>query len=240
MVKISIHAPRTGSDRLWRKHVDTLMISIHAPRTGSDFPAPHQSILPLYFNPRSPHGERPCWISAASSSLIFQSTLPARGATEARQPQTNHCTISIHAPRTGSDGGLDCFHLLLGISIHAPRTGSDTDEIRYSFWLEISIHAPRTGSDDDRIPVHQAAGDFNPRSPHGERRIVMPQGRTRGDFNPRSPHGERRLDRQGGGDSTPHFNPRSPHGERHGTGRNAARRRGFQSTLPARGATRTG
>ena len=59
-----------------------------------------------------------------------------------------------------------------------------------------------------------------------------------GDFNPRSPHGERPPTT-----TTPcagrYFNPRSPHGERPGTRcwRMPTWRR-FQSTLPARGATR--
>ena len=78
--------------------------------------------------------------------------------------------------------------------------------------------------------------NFNPRSPHGERRwqqrrlgrlrrfqsTLPARGATRcfarpprnpSDFNPRSPHGERpgvRRKRHGDGD----FNPRSPHGER--------------------------
>ena len=34
------------------------------------------------FNPRSPHGERPICISFPICSAVFQSTLPARGATE--------------------------------------------------------------------------------------------------------------------------------------------------------------
>ena len=57
--------------------------------------------------------------------LVFQSTLPARGATSRRQGNPQWETISIHAPRTGSDRHGDA------------------------------------GVPDD--------GDFNPRSPHGER-----------------------------------------------------------------------
>ena len=60
--------------------VDTL-ISIHAPRTGSDGISPH----------------------CISSESIFQSTLPARGATSDEQYATTSYVISIHAPRTGSD-----------------------------------------------------------------------------------------------------------------------------------------
>ena len=102
---ISIHAPRAGSDRptFRRASINCVfqstlpvrgatigqvatpaaahIISIHAPRAGSD---PFNTyLLPLivYFNPRSPCGER----------------------------QTSHAPleedreISIHAPRAGSD-----------------------------------------------------------------------------------------------------------------------------------------
>ena len=56
----------------------------------------------------------------------------------------------------------------------------------------ISIHAPRTGSDGLPRAGDERGGDFNPRSPHGERprRHGTPR-LTRADFNPRSPHGER-------------------------------------------------
>ena len=59
---ISIHAPRTGSDRDWKRGAENPeRISIHAPRTGSDD------------------------ISAIAKDKYnqFQSTLPARGATDA-------------------------------------------------------------------------------------------------------------------------------------------------------------
>ena len=36
--------------------------------------------------------------------------------------------ISIHAPRTGSDGNADEMTAASRISIHAPRTGSDRHE----------------------------------------------------------------------------------------------------------------
>ena len=56
--------------------------------------------------------------------------------------------ISIHAPRTGSDGITPEGHFLrYGISIHAPRTGSDTYGVYGHIVTSISIHAPRTGSD---------------------------------------------------------------------------------------------
>ena len=79
--------------------------------------------------------------------------------------------------------------------------------------------------------------DFNPRSPHGERRFLSKIRQESTDFNPRSPHGERPLPPpesaqcvpisihapRTGSDAFPclaaraysNFNPRSPHGERH-------------------------
>ena len=102
----------------------------------------------------------------------------------------------------------------------------------------ISIHAPRTGSDR---AVFRRAGtreDFNPRSPHGERLGLYQRGIRRVYFNPRSPHGERRY----------HSSFDYPvwiisiHAPRTGSdivfraiGTNVPT---FQSTLPARGATR--
>ena len=79
--------------------------------------------------------------------------------------------ISIHAPRTGSDGGRvrkkDQKNL---ISIHAPRTGSDAARgMGESGGIAISIHAPRTGSDDLYPRRWNDCRHFNPRSPHGER-----------------------------------------------------------------------
>ena len=56
------------------------------------------------------------------------------------------------------------------ISIHAPRTGSDDDAAIILSDTPISIHAPRTGSDFTSTGLLSSAWYFNPRSPHGERR----------------------------------------------------------------------
>ena len=125
-VVISIHAPRTGSDRCrmagWHTQPDFNPRSPHGERRTANISPPascrfqstlpargatrtsppdesrprFQSTLPArgatptaparqrhapYFNPRSPHGERPNWRWCAAGSWRFQSTLPARGAT---------------------------------------------------------------------------------------------------------------------------------------------------------------
>ena len=102
-----------------------MTISIHAPRTGSDGFAPCSKKPRSHFNPRSPHGERlgDEWKDRYHNA--FQSTLPARGATTHHIASATERQISIHAPRTGSDGCVGIDGRQPDISIHAPRTGSD-------------------------------------------------------------------------------------------------------------------
>ena len=78
-------------------------ISIHAPRVGSDRASHCAVIKEIYFNPRSPCGERPGQQRAKNPNTKFQSTLPVWGATRRTETQTGTGNISIHAPRVGSD-----------------------------------------------------------------------------------------------------------------------------------------
>ncbi len=95
---------------------------------------------------------------------------------------------------------------------------------------------PARGATLITIAYKMAEQDFNPRSPHGERPFGFFKHCAHSYFNPRSPHGERlyielptlRSD---------NFNPRSPHGERLKNYDILKMAIGFQSTLPARGAT---
>ena len=69
-IRISIHAPRVGSDgKTAPSSMTGLSISIHAPRVGSDFRAWVYLLRPrLYFNPRSPCGERRQMTSLCAAS----------------------------------------------------------------------------------------------------------------------------------------------------------------------------
>ena len=57
----------------------------------------------VYFYPRSPRGERRTDGQYYAITAEFLSTLPARGATTTAVCFTHFRTISIHAPREGSD-----------------------------------------------------------------------------------------------------------------------------------------
>ena len=106
-----------------------------------------------YFNPRSPDGER------LRGRLLTFPTIQ----------------ISIHAPRMGSDGAGPVICIgLSSISIHAPRMGSDRAQPRRGHDGRISIHAPRMGSDPPSRTPSRVPSHFNPRSPDGERRSLIP------------------------------------------------------------------
>ena len=124
------------------------------------------------FNPRSPCGERPSVVDNVAVTVEFQSTLPVRGATKMARAYNVSDSISIHAPRAGSDAPTRRLHHLR--VYFNPR--SPCGERRHSGLFRpcqapISIHAPRAGSDICGTEASQCSKDFNPRSPCGERRL---------------------------------------------------------------------
>ena len=146
---ISIHAPRTGSDILtFVVHAQKSNISIHAPRTGSDKMA-----------------------NVMTRISLFQSTLPARGATCSPGAGTSggkHFNPrSPHGERRSGkvkDYGAFQFQSTL------PARGATLPVFFQLCVTAISIHAPRTGSDVTYPARFLSLCHFNPRSPHGERR----------------------------------------------------------------------
>ena len=123
--------------------------------------------------------------------------------------------ISIHAPLTGSDASEPNGVGTSNISIHAPLTGSDTigcTLCQHFFIFQSTL--PSQGATCASRICKNISCDFNPRSPHRERRFpVFPyippiisihapltgsdRARSRSfltstHFNPRSPHRERR------------------------------------------------
>ena len=78
---ISIHAPRTGSDDTLSRQNRAISISIHAPRTGSDVPAGCCTTISVKFQSTLPARGATQHYDRTRYHLLFQSTLPARGAT---------------------------------------------------------------------------------------------------------------------------------------------------------------
>jgi len=81
-------------------------VSIHAPREGSDRFIFGVSVVNLVFQSTLPARGATCGFVAILVQLTkFQSTLPARGATSAPSVLLIDADVSIHAPREGSDWG---------------------------------------------------------------------------------------------------------------------------------------
>ena len=105
--------------------------------------------------------------------VVFQSTLPARGATYRVADERYSEEISIHAPRTGSDcagrNGRTEQQDFNPRSPHGERPGPhSTNKNAISFQSTL----PARGATAS-CPSHPAPpAHFNPRSPHGERRGI--------------------------------------------------------------------
>ena len=166
-MKISTHAPRTGSDgtcclsAILLQH-DFNPRSPHGERPG--MMTTNTSCKP-YFNPRSPHGERHSAIGSVSIHAQFQPTLPARGATVHALAQRHRLNISTHAPRTGSD---------------------DISSILISHRVNFNPRSPH-GERPSKSSRAMRPENFNPRSPHGERRFALSKNSTSCAFQPTLP-----------------------------------------------------
>ena len=149
--------------------------------------------------------------------MIFQSTHPARGATRGHP---HHRPVPDHFnPRTprGVRPSYNIASRLLQFYFN-PRTPRGVRLKGDGFSGAeggISIHAPREGCDLCGRPSWLSSADFNPRTPRGVRRGLYIRS-----------------------EAGPDFNPRTPRGVRQRYHRCAAFRWRFQSTHPARGATR--
>ena len=196
-----------------------------------------------------------------SAKKQFQSTHPARGATCDRSVTQGSSGISIHAPREGCDflflilvlsrtyfnprtprGVRRCVTVAVRnistISIHAPREGCDHPASLIPFRsMGFQSTHPARGATYHVVSVHLSAVF---QSTHPARGATCSWPDFPGDlryFNPRTPRGVRRR-------TVIHilahvnFNPRTPRGVRLGMMRPSLMRTLFQSTHPARGATR--
>ena len=149
--------------------------------------------------------------------VLFQSTLPLRGATYNDDWGVWETDISIHAPLTGSD--YSSTSMISGLKLFQSTL-------------------PLRGATVTMSTAPSASDYFNPRSPYGERQPALStlfspyqfqstlplRGAT---FRPASFH----IRRQ-------NFNPRSPYGERLHRPMMPNGDKEFQSTLPLRGATK--
>ena len=216
--KISIHAPRVGSDACrprstWRPCIFQSTL----PVWGATVPFMMASVMPSYFNPRSPCGERRLTDSVwAWHRDRFQSTLPVWGATMWRPwPQTPAGDFNPRSP-CGERHGRPS-HTGRCAPDFNPRSPCGERPCHGGFLRTapgFQSTLPVWGATFYRINPAVCLPYFNPRSPCGERRKKHPRSQGPRDFNPRSPCGERLQ-----------------------LGYELAEMEQFQSTLPVWGAT---
>ena len=165
--------PARGATYRMKRFCLLFAISIHAPRTGSDITV----------------------TIAVEIHEVFQSTLPARGATTPQEVTLTSKTFQSTLPARGATADKRCNQLRKRFQSTLPARGATVSAV-YNFLYEkfqstlpargatipteemtdpdgISIHAPRTGSDAHGGKPASARRDFNPRSPHGERRTQV-------------------------------------------------------------------
>ena len=218
---ISIHAPREGGDGLSDISEVKTLISIHAPREGGDQGprAPGRQGRRISIHAPREGGDDPPSAGQVYYLLIrFQSTPPARGATWG-SPGTKSSPpyFNPRPPRGGRlHQGLSGAWWACNFNPRPPRGGRLGMKNTLKKVTGISIHAPREGGD---CPV---AADLR-----RHRRISIHAPREGGDrSSPRWPPTIR------------YFNPRPPRGGRLADVKEIPRNSRFQSTPPARGATR--
>ena len=191
--RVSIHAPREGSDveRLLLAGQNLVFQSTPPERGATSFTWCIQKYT-CCFNPRPPRGERHNRNNRNNRNGRFQSTPPERGATRRGRNRLIDDDVSIHAPREGSD--IRKFNLLKlffrfnprpprgerrpqGLNYippppfqsTPPERGATITIINPAEMDGVSIHAPREGSDDRPDRRVNITHCFNPRPPRGER-----------------------------------------------------------------------
>ncbi len=211
---ISIPAPRAGSDARTLKNYKTIILfQSPLPCGEATTVLPPFQFRLLYFNPRSPCGERRRMMDyrkfavdisipapRAGSDVapkrpltvdeLFQSPLPVRGATLlATAIFLNMIDFNPRSPcgerPARGNGGV----FISRISIPAPRAGSDVWLRLLSAFQQYFIPAPVRGANTCGRPIHQNLEYFNPRSPCGERPSHLPSFFNDRDINPRAPCG---------------------------------------------------
>jgi len=195
---VSIHAPRAGRD-LARPHhprIETVFqstrpargatvqvcgepgaksVSIHAPRAGRDADARGVGAVVRRFNSRAPRGARPGQRFTVDFGFEFQSTRPARGATDVGGYNESAKRFQSTRPARGAttlpDGSTHVFlfqstrpargatpQALAGAPVRgsfnprAPRGARRLKHWLEHLYAEVSIHAPRAGRDPKDAP----------------------------------------------------------------------------------------
>ena len=157
------------------------------------------------------------WLCISASQAKFQSTPPARGATEsANVPVPVPAEFQSTPPARGAtspEAAREVCDALFQST--PPARGATASEDEHSAGGDISIHAPREGGDSPaRAGVRLSLRNFNPRPPRGGRLDCQLHCTGCQNFNPRPPRGGRPSGTPAPTSPVANFNPRPPRGGR--------------------------
>ena len=157
----------------------SIRISIHAPRVGSDRVADQADQRQHHFNPRSPCGERLQSRAVGVQRSLFQSTLPVWGATFSLLLYFCSFIFQSTLPVWGATSYSGNYERALQFQSTLPVWGAtllrqvrrqpDAFQSTLPVWGATAFHVAFFALDID----------FNPRSPCGERRAPVVHGAKR-------------------------------------------------------------
>ena len=164
-------APRGARQRILRHLEEVRRFNPRAPR-GARLHQPHLIRLSdPCFNPRAPRGARPSMRWHVIRVWSFQSTRPARGATEIFRQSNSSQGFNPRAPRGARHGKQPGPGDSKRVSIHAPRAGRDALCIAdYMSLPTFQSTRPARGATRRLRPWLLRCMCFNPRAPRGARR----------------------------------------------------------------------
>ena len=147
-------------------------VSIHAPRAGSDRSPTSQSPASRRFNPRPPCGERPGAEQVPRGADRVSIHAPRAGSDRSPTSQSPASRRFNPRPPCGERPERPAVHGCRdGVSIHAPRAGSDDQGLRRrSRETQFQSTPPVRGATSPTTAARSSASSFNPRPPCGERR----------------------------------------------------------------------
>ena len=126
-------------------------VSTHAPLAGSDPPSTSAPTPSTCFNPRSPCGERPSTTTPTRPTTSFNPRSPCGERQGALRKVSSETKFQPTLPLRGATEANPCFIAAISVSTHAPLAGSD----QFARVCKSTHYS------------------FNPRSPCGERRLVL-------------------------------------------------------------------
>ena len=160
-----------GSDSFTRFLLtDMMRFQSTLPGWGATKIRPRLNLIPTYFNPRSPDGERPSAFPRVFAFLLFQSTLPGWGATLNNEVCDEIDVFQSTLPGWGATwaatrSGIPCWNF-------NPRSPDGERQISTSTLCRprpFQSTLPGWGATWTPWTSTPTRKDFNPRSPDGER-----------------------------------------------------------------------